>query len=818
MGCSRSASQYAVEGEFEFGYDGAIKIAADNPFQATISNDGEAFKGELRIEIEDGNNGILVVSQPFEIAQNAKKEIKMDVPVFKIQKDYEVYITVDDEKIYEDVIKITDFVSPEQTVMAVITDTPDNYRYLENISLSQAFSDSTKYEVNYYSSTAYEDNQIRVFYFDSLEDLSTSARLDYFQYIYMGQIQTLEIADETEQNLMNWVERGNILVVETGANYKKVNSLIPASFQNYLITDTEKKQIDYLWYDLLLNDEVEIAIGEVNTNNETILTSYNDNIIGASSHYNNGYIVTLCVNTALEPIQTWNLKDAFISQILSTVISNGSYQNYYDNNDYYRYQYQLRTIPTDKKPPYLFMIVLFIIYILITGPIGYLILKITDKRDLGWVLIPALSIFFVGILYFFGYATRFSQPVLNAISIISYEEGSETAEVTSYINILNNQNDGIAIEWDEDEEIFVNLTDNDYYYYEYDEDNGNITGLMTVGSRMKYEKYESSLWSSNYINASKELSMSADNIVNVTIDDDEVEVNINNTLPFDLEDVFVVWNNNFIYVGDILEGESASATEVVNQIKTTDFNTFFEDNFGSVYNNYSGGSSQVDYELTRKYEILSNRYDYYDMNMGYDSSIEFGNVLICALNSNDIGYDLVVNGSETENFNMNIIEIETSIDFLPGTNVTINESLLSPKITYALDSNFTKEGEYYYDGYEDVYTFYESGIVELSYHIPDYIDVNNMTIYLGDFYNEEDYYENRYTGGIIGLENINCSIYNNQTDRFEGTSQEIFINPKTNIDANGYIRIRMNMMGEGNDYSYAKIMTNPTLTLEGSIK
>lgn len=105
-GCSsKREATGQVEAEITFGYDGTVKISDGNPLVAKIKNNGSAFSGELQIEVEESTMSKIIVAQPFEIAENATKEIVMDVTLNIIQKDFKIsVVNNNDDLLYEETV------------------------------------------------------------------------------------------------------------------------------------------------------------------------------------------------------------------------------------------------------------------------------------------------------------------------------------------------------------------------------------------------------------------------------------------------------------------------------------------------------------------------------------------------------------------------------------------------------------------------------------------------------------------------------------------------------------------------------------------
>lgn len=824
-GCSsKKEATGQVEAEITFGYDGTVKISNGNPLVAKIKNNGKAFSGELQIEVEESVMSKIIVAQPFEIAENATKEIVMDVPLHIIQKEFKVsVINSSDELLFEENIKTTKILSPERKVMAVITDTPDAYRFLENIKLYMYSPYAEKYAMSTYpaGNSNMEAENIEVLFFDSFDRLDTEEKLGFFNYIYIGHNQSINISDEVEKNLNLWVADGNSIILETGADYKKTNSIMPSSLNPVQISSAEKVDVKDLWYNLTLNKTIDLAKVENKEEGEAI--TFDNRQVASLTRIEKGSILTLLVNMGQEPIASWNSKAPFLENLIASYAHSNEYVDPYY---YSQYQYMAQQVPTEKETPYLFMVITLGLYILISAPILYFILKKMDKRDFAWISIPAMALLCIFVLYLFGSGTRYTKGIMNSISVLTVNAEEESMNVTSDIVIFNNKKGALTIEWDEKEHLKINNDRNDpYYSYNYDpnvnEQPKTLSGKLTLGNPRKFEKYNTSLWSSVYITADKTIPFKADKMVTVELKDNLISITVKNTTPYVLQDAFVKWGQGFIYIGDLEPGEEKTAAEQIDKALYSSFETFIDKKMGLKYFDYSKRPTKEEQNNMRKMELLMQRYVYnaYQMpNQNKKNVLNIEEITLCALNNQDVGYEIVINNEEAERYATNIIEITSKLEFEKGSQVTFPFGIIMPTVNYYLDDQMNTMGGYEYQSYDQYYRFYEQGIVSLKYHVPESISMTEAIVNLGDVYNEQDYY-NKTNGQPATPKNVQYQLLNAQTGAWEDVDKAVEISDSKYLDSKGDITLRVDLReGQSSNYSYAQMMKVPSISIEGSVE
>jgi hypothetical protein len=94
-------------------------------------------------------------------------------------------------------------------------------------------------------------------------------------------------------------------------------------------------------------------------------------------------------------------------------------------------------LPSLALPPIGGLIVLLFGYILLVGPVNYLVLRWLDRREWAWVTIPALiGVFAVG-AFGFGAALRGSDLIVHEVAIVRGAAGTPDALAQSYLGVFS---------------------------------------------------------------------------------------------------------------------------------------------------------------------------------------------------------------------------------------------------------------------------------------------------------------------------------------------------------------------------------------------
>jgi len=824
VSCSKKNDQLDIE--FSLGYDDSIKVSDGNPLTAKITNNGKEIIGELQIEVDQTQAESLIFAKEFQIPANSDKEIQMIIPVYTIQRKFKVLVLVDGKRIFEDTITSGSFISPNQPIIGVISDQPDEYRFLQSSKYDSYFGEQ-KVMDSYYQSFGptevekEETNNPELFYFDSFDEMVNLDNLDFFNYLYIGDNGNLKITEKMEDKLLTWVAGGGTLFVESGEDYKRLYSFVPESITNFQVSSVEEIKLEALFETYSLDAPVKVVRGEPIQDEDVMIYEEDAVPLVVYTRIGQGQVVNLLVDLTDVGLDDWPYKSQIIDEVLKRGVNaqNSLFGNYeIEYNNSYEYYDMLRYIPTDKNPPYGIMAILFTIYVVLVGPVLYYILKRKDRRDLMWIGVPALSLICILLLYVFGFGTRYTKPVVNSISNIEYSEGNDFMNINTKIAVFNNKSGNLSVAWDPDENI--EITSNPNSYYGAVSGNKKVKGKILSGNRYVYEVYDSPLWSKVDLDASKVIPLEVNNegeFITFAIEGDTVHMSIFNKTPFDLETAYIKWGSGYIYLGELLGNETKELSFEMKEIRNDFYD--FTNSLMDKYKLYDEKESVMRSNLEMYQRLEGNYYRGPSQNISSD----FGSITIKGVNNVEIGYDLLVNDAESENFNRNIISLNTQVVFEPGTELNLPSGFVIPSVKAGfmeseLYDHFIEAREL---GKSVVYVYNEK-LVRFTFNVPEYIDVDLIELNIHSVYSDKDYYQKTEFESIQSIPNVVYEIYNTQTESYETADilEEFFdLDQEQYLSESNTIKIQMKL--ENIDVSfrdYGKVVEVPELSIQGRAK
>lgn len=106
----------------------------------------------------------------------------------------------------------------------------------------------------------------------------------------------------------------------------------------------------------------------------------------------------------------------------------------------------LTSLPALEFPPLGLLMGLVLAYIVLVGPVTYLVLRRLDRQALGWVVVPGITALFAGLTYGLGYAQRGGDVVFNQVTLVEPLDGTDQARVRSFVGVFSPERRSYTLE------------------------------------------------------------------------------------------------------------------------------------------------------------------------------------------------------------------------------------------------------------------------------------------------------------------------------------------------------------------------------------
>ena len=444
---AETKKEITIDAKSAFGYHS--KQGAWLPLQIEAVNSGPDIEGQIKVVFSNQERFPVDYRTKAIIPSGSTKKFDLNIPVNEYTGSLKVQLVTGKKVLAEDKINLT-FHPADQPVIGLLDRDPSEFRSLYGISPINGNSPvvlSLKHESF--------PEQVEV--------------LSFFDILVIDDV-NLNLDTKQQEALNRWVNQGGILAAGGGAGWQKVMPNLPPELVIAKVAGIETKNLDSL-HRTLGSDGV-TALGEqVQTAVFTDISGrglYGDSgrYLAVEKAIGSGKVIYLAYDPALEPMAGWKGTGVLWQELLfggqnpNPTDKSVAYTKFGGNP--WALMEALNTIPQLQLPSLNGMAAVLGLYVLLVGPLSYLVLKKFDKREWTWVLAPALAIVFVAVIYVASFQERRSEVLTHQIGIVDVSVGTAFARAETTTGIFAPKFDTYRVELEGQQ--FINaLQSNDYY-------------------------------------------------------------------------------------------------------------------------------------------------------------------------------------------------------------------------------------------------------------------------------------------------------------------------------------------------------------------
>lgn len=234
--------------------------------------------------------------------------------------------------------------------------------------------------------------------------------------------------------LRGWISAGGRLVIAGGTAGLGTLAKLPDDLLPYRPTSTvdlDPSKLTSLLGTLPTGAAVLPALAGTLAHGQALVES-GDRVVAATMAYGNG-VVTLI---GFDPATTWLAQSKSIEDfwrgLLPSRLTDGSFLG--DDSQLLQAVQQLASL---QLPPVGGLLLLLAAYILVVGPLNYLVLRRMDRRELAWISVPVLVVGFAAAAYGYGSLLRGSDVIVNEVAIVRGAPGATEGRAQDYFGVFS---------------------------------------------------------------------------------------------------------------------------------------------------------------------------------------------------------------------------------------------------------------------------------------------------------------------------------------------------------------------------------------------
>ncbi|MDO8485063.1 MAG: hypothetical protein Q7S35_08980 [Candidatus Limnocylindrales bacterium] len=393
--------------------NGNARIGSWMAVQVHLVNNGPAVSGELRLA--GGSQGQTRFGTAVDLPTQSDKTYVLYAQPPAFGSELEIVLASGEQKVASTKAKFS-IHDTTQLVVAVVAERPEgivgNLRLLPNQNQVAALV----------MSIAPEDLPERVEGWNMLDRI-------VWQDVDADRLTPAQL-----ESLRGWVAAGGRLVIAGGTAGPKSLSAFPDVLLPYRPTATTDVPVAALGG---LLGEVPATQGDVPALSGELaggraLATVGDRVVAAERTYGTGQVTLLGFDPAADWMTESKASEGMWRRLLPARSSGGLV--FSDDNMLVSAVSQL---PSLALPPIGGLIVLLGAYILLIGPLNYLVLRRLDRREWAWLTMPVLVVVFTVGAYGFGAVLRGNDVIVNEVAIVSGAPGATDGSGQIYVGIFS---------------------------------------------------------------------------------------------------------------------------------------------------------------------------------------------------------------------------------------------------------------------------------------------------------------------------------------------------------------------------------------------
>lgn len=535
---AEEVGQTSFSADLSIGFHDKYIVGEMTPVSGYITSQTGDFKGELRIKTylygNDSRNfqSYAIYAQPLELPQGASQQISMEIGIGSVRKFMEVELA--DEQgnvVYRKNVPV-EALAPETVAVAVLSSQPDQVDYLSTLE------------------NLLPAERNAVFFLDGNSFPSSQVVMENFDLLIIDDFDTSTLTAQQRRALENWLVSGGQMAVGTGPHANRVlsglnflgdirtagsteisaivgmNGESMALSQPMQVTVLESEALHTLWENggTALASELECGGGKVLLYHFSLGLAPFSDLAEASA-----LVADSCLNFAQAELQAAENVDT----------------NYMDG-------YSDRFPALESSGVWL-IFGCILVYMVIVGPVMYLVLKKRGKQVMGWIWIPAAAFVFLGVTLLCSLGSAYKDSLVNIVSVIEVEPESVYGRADIGITIKSPKKGDLVFAAEDDIPILPKIED---YYYISGENTEECEFRVESGETNSITFYDRSTWESSQLTARSIVDIGGTISCQVRTEDGVTYCVIDNQSGVDFTDAYVRIHGQYVAVGQLMAGES----------------------------------------------------------------------------------------------------------------------------------------------------------------------------------------------------------------------------------------------------------------------
>lgn len=408
-----------VQLDVRAGFDRYVRSGTWVPVQVTLTNTGSDQRVEVRVQ-RRGGPGLSPVSRQVDLPNQSRKQFTLMTLDDGVLTPLVVQALAGDTVLAEQAIETLPVPSDRALVGLLAAPPESNERLLKTL----------KGDTNQLARLAPEELPTNAFAWTGLNAL-----------VVNGQ-STHALSPAQRAALSQWVGMGGRLVLGGGnaaaTALEELGDLAPVR-----LTGPSISAVQLTGLEALANEPVKglgpFAVAATEPVPGSLVVARQDNTpLIVTRPVGQGQVTFVALDLGLDPFPTWAGTAALWSKVLlPSAMMPGLARTILPEWEAGRLSAALGSGTALDLPAAGALALFLLVYIVVIGPVNYLVLRQFDRREWAYLTVPAITLLFLGGIYLLGAGARGDQVVVNSLSLVRSADGIAGAPVESYVGVFS---------------------------------------------------------------------------------------------------------------------------------------------------------------------------------------------------------------------------------------------------------------------------------------------------------------------------------------------------------------------------------------------
>lgn len=401
------------------GYDGVYKPNRWVPVQIAAANNGPAVEGQISITLGSLATADKVV---FNTLISLPTQSNKQVTLYVYLPQFTGYVTVELHDANGRLLAAADSnkltqLATDGVLYGVVTPSPGSLDYLQDVTGGRSEA-----AVAYLS-------------LDELPDAPSA--WNALDVLVFHDVDTAQLSATQQEALDAWVDMGGQLVVVGSPNWQKTAVPLADRLPVTLIGSESVADLPALSTAVgqPFRDPGPYLVATSSLRSGELLLHQDGLPLLARQSQGRGAAYFLALDPTLAPLVDWDGSPLVWAEIANRLPRLSPWADGVRN--VYAANTAVSSLPSLALPSVLQLVFYLLLYIIVIGPVNYLVLKRRNRRELAWATIPALVVLFSGIAYFAGFQIKGNEAIINQISVAIGALDSDNLQVQSILGLYS---------------------------------------------------------------------------------------------------------------------------------------------------------------------------------------------------------------------------------------------------------------------------------------------------------------------------------------------------------------------------------------------